>query len=70
MRAYIWRIWVVLDILCNVLLGGDIETMSSSMGRSLKDRRPCAVCSTVCWLLSRFWPDHCINNIMEPLNKK
>lgn len=66
---YLARFWLALDILLNVVLGGDVETMSSRMGRKIRDGRRCAVCSAICWLLSRFWPSHCVNNIMEPLNK-
>ena len=70
MLAYFGRIWLVIDILCNVLLLGHVETMSSRMGRAITEKRRCVVCGAVCWLLSRWWPDHCIHNIMEPLDKK
>lgn len=69
MIAYFARFWLALDILLNVLLGGQVETMSSRMGRALLENRRCVLCGPVCWLLSRWWPDHCIHNIMEPLNK-
>lgn len=66
---YLRRVWKALDILLNVILGGDIETMSSRMGRNIKEGRRCPICTGVCWLLSCFWPSHCVNNIMTPLNK-
>lgn len=65
--TYLRRLWIALDILINVVLGGNIETMSSRMGRSIKEGKKCTACTVVCWLLSRFWPNHCINNIMDPL---
>lgn len=68
--AYIARFWLALDILVNVLLGGDVETLSSRMGKKLRQHQRCIPCSLVCWLLGRFWPDHCINNIMDPVNKQ
>lgn len=66
---YLARVWLALDILLNTLLGGDVETISSRMGRAIQQGRRCAVCGAVCWLLSRWWPDHCIHNIMDPVNK-
>lgn len=69
MRAYLARLWLAFDILLNTLIGGDVETMSSRMGRALKEGRRCVVCSSICWLLSRFWPDHCVHNIMTPVSK-
>lgn len=67
---YLANFWLALDILLNTLLAGDVETMSSRMGRDIKAGTPCKVCTAVCWLLSRFWPDHCVHNVMEPLNKR
>lgn len=69
MRAYLFRCFLALDILLNVILLGDVETLSSRMGRAIKEGRRCVLCGPVCWLLSRFWPDHCIHNIMNPVNK-
>jgi hypothetical protein len=67
MTGYLSRFWLALDILLNVLLGGQVETMSSRMGRALLEKRRCVLCKPVCWLLSRWWPDHCIHNIMDPI---
>lgn len=67
---YLANLWLALDILLNTVLAGDVETMSSRMGRMIRDRKPCRICGLVCWFLSRFWPDHCIHNIMQPVNKK
>lgn len=69
MTRYLANFWLALDILINTLLAGDVETMSSRMGRDIKQGKRCTICSTVCWLLSRFWPDHCVNNVMTPINK-
>lgn len=66
-RAYVLRVLVALDIFINVLLFGRIETMSSRMGRAIKEGRRCLLCALICGLLSIRWPDHCINNIMRPL---
>lgn len=70
MRAYLARVALALDILANTVLAGEVETISSRMGRQLKDGRRCVACSAICWLLSRFWPGHCLNNIMQPMNRK
>lgn len=70
MKAYLARVWLALDILLNTVLGGDVETISSRMGRAILEKRPCLLCGPVCWLLSRWWPDHCIHNIMAPVNKR
>jgi hypothetical protein len=67
--SYFARFLLALDILANTILGGDVETMSSRMGREIREGKRCAVCTGVCWLLSRFWPGHCVNNIMDPVNK-
>jgi hypothetical protein len=69
MKRYLANFWLASDIWLNTVFGGDVETMSSNMGRKLKEGRPCRFCSLVCWLLSRFWPDHCLHNIMNPVNK-
>lgn len=66
MRIWLSRCWFALDVLLNVLLGGMLETMSSRMGRAIRDNRPCGVCRVMCRLLDVFWPDHCIHNIQEP----
>lgn len=70
MMGYFARLFLAFDILVNTILGGDVETMSSRMGRAIQQGRPCAVCGVVCWLLSRWWPGHCVNNIMEPVNAR
>lgn len=70
LTAYVGRCWLALDILANVLLGGDVETISSRMGRALATGRRCLLCGLVCGLLDVFWPGHCLNNIMAPLNKR
>lgn len=69
MKAYIARLALALDILLNTVFAGRVETISSRMGRAIVARRPCALCGAVCWLLSRFWPDHCVHNIMTPVSK-
>jgi hypothetical protein len=69
MMTYLARVWLALDILVNSILGGRVETMSSRMGRAIRDGSSCALCGAVCWLLSRWWPDHCVNNIMEPVDQ-
>jgi hypothetical protein len=69
-KAYVARVWLALDILLNAIFGGDVETISSRMGRAIKEGRRCRLCTGVCWLLSRVRPDHCVNNIMKPIGKK
>jgi hypothetical protein len=69
MKQYISNVWWAIDVLVNVSTGGRRETISSRMGRNIQQGKRCAFCRGVCWLLSRFWPDHCTHNIMEPLDK-
>lgn len=64
---YLARLFLTLDILCNVLIGGEVETMSSRMGKAILTKQRCILCGPICGLLSVFWPDHCIHNIMDPL---
>jgi hypothetical protein len=67
MLAYLRRLWKALDVLLNVLRGGELETVSSACGKEIVEGNPCRVCSALCRLLDVFWPDHCINNRMEAL---
>jgi hypothetical protein len=60
--AYLGRVWLALDRLANVVLFGQYETLSSRMGRAIKEDR-CIFCKGICRLISFFWPDHCIHNI-------
>lgn len=69
LSGYLSRCWLALDILINTLLGGDVETLSSRMGRAILTGRRCAVCRVVCRLLDVFWPGHCIHNITNRVNK-
>jgi hypothetical protein len=69
MMTYLARFWLALDILLNVILGGDVETMSSRMGRAILQGRRCVLCRFTCRLLDVFWPGHCVHNIMEPFDK-
>lgn len=64
--AYFKRVFVVLDILLNVLRGGDKETISSACGKKLLQREPCRLCARICALLDKRWPGHCLGNIREP----
>lgn len=64
---YLARLFLTIDILCNVLLGGAVETMSSRMGKAIIAGKRCILCKLICGALSVFWPDHCIHNRMEPL---
>jgi hypothetical protein len=66
MKTYFSRLFVTLDILINVLIGGKIETLSSRMGRAIQEGRNCLLCKLLCGLLDLRWKDHCVNNIMEP----
>jgi hypothetical protein len=70
MMTYLARFWLALDILLNTIMGGDVETMSSRMGRAIMQGRKCVLCRVTCRLLDVFWPGHCVHNIMDPVNKK
>lgn len=64
---YLARFWWVLDILINVLRGGEVETMSSAMGKMIVAGNPGPIPCILCGLLDLRWKNHCINNRMEPL---
>jgi hypothetical protein len=61
---YLGRVWLALDILLNTLAFGQVETMSSRMGKAIRDGRQCILCKVLCGLLNLRWKDHCIHNIM------
>lgn len=67
---YLKRVLVALDILLNVLLGGEIETMSSVCGKRIVAGQPCCVCTWLCQMIDRAfngrWSGHCMNNRREP----
>lgn len=69
LTAYLARCALAFDILLNTVLGGDVETISSRMGRALQQGRPCLLCRGVCRLLDLFWPGHCLHNIMNKVNR-
>jgi hypothetical protein len=64
--TYLRRIFVALDILINTILGGQVETLSSRMGKAIKQGR-CILCKLICGALDWRWKDHCVNNIKPPI---
>ena len=66
---YVKRLFVALDILVNVVRGGEIETASSACGKRLATK-PCRVCGALCRFIETAfngrWSDHCANNRREP----
>jgi hypothetical protein len=70
LKQYIRNVGVAFDRLCNaILLGDPKETMSSRMGRHVK-QGSCVLCKFICGALSILWPDHCINNIEKKEEQK
>jgi hypothetical protein len=67
--SYLRRLFLALDILANVLLVGRVETLSSRMGRAIREGRRCLLCRLICSVLNWRWKDHCVNNIIDPLDK-
>lgn len=67
MPAYLRRVWKALDVLLNVLRGGELETVSSACGKQIVAGNPCRACCLLCRLLDMRWKDHCINNRIDPL---
>jgi hypothetical protein len=69
MGGYFKRIFIVLDMLVNVLRGGEMETVSSACGKRLVVK-PCRVCGALCRFIETSfngrWSDHCANNRREP----
>lgn len=70
LSAYFKRIFVTLDILLNVLRGGEKETISSACGKNIASGKPCRFCLKLCALIDRLfggrWKGHCAANIREP----
>lgn len=69
MGSYLARVFLALDIMANTVLFGRVETLSSRMGKSIKAESRCILCRVVCGLLDLRWKGHCVNNIMEPVDK-
>jgi hypothetical protein len=68
-KAYLARVALAFDILANAVLLGRVETLSSRMGKSIKAGSRCILCRLVCGLLDLRWKGHCVNNVMEPVDK-
>lgn len=69
MSGYFKRLLVVLDMLVNVLRGGELETVSSACGKRLA-AKPCRLCGALCRFIETAfngrWTGHCANNRREP----
>jgi hypothetical protein len=67
--AYFKRIFVTIDVLLNVLRGGDVETISSARGKDLAQPQPCRFRLKLCRFIDRLfggrWQGHCLNNRMR-----
>lgn len=63
--AYLARIGFVFDILLNVVACGQLETISSRVGKALVAGRHGLLCAAIAGCLNVFWPDHCLHNRME-----
>lgn len=74
MGAYIQRLLLALDILVNVALFGEVETISSRCAKRLAASKQCRVCGALCGLIDRLfggrWKDHCKNNRMATVPAK
>lgn len=65
-KRYIWNILISIDQLANTLLGGfPDETISSRMGKHIRDKKDCPVCRFLCKLLDVIDPGHCQKSIEE-----
>lgn len=63
LRAYVWNLFVALDQLLNTIAFGDPdETLSSRMGKTIRENR-CLACRWICWLLGKFDRNHCNKTI-------
>jgi hypothetical protein len=62
-KRYFWNVLISLDQLLNTLLGGDPdETLSSRMGKKVKQRK-CWACKLICSLLDLIQSGHCEKSI-------
>jgi hypothetical protein len=65
LSRYVWNLLITVDQLLNTILGGDPdETMSSRMGKDIREGR-CKICKGICYLLNFFEKDHCKVSIEE-----
>jgi len=63
---YFYNIFVSIDQLANTLLAGDPdETISSRIGKALKEGSTNKILINISNLLSRIQPDHCKYSIEE-----
>jgi hypothetical protein len=67
---YIWNVLFGIDQLANAILGGDPdETISSRLGKHLRNNTSCWMCRFLCKFLNLFEKDHCIGAIEEDEGK-
>ncbi len=67
---YIWNILIALDQLLNALLGGDPdETISSRIGKALREGRAGWFVRAIAWTLDKIDPHHCEDAIEEDEGK-
>lgn len=65
-KRYIWNLLISIDQLANTLLGGfPDETISSRMGKKIRDNEACPVCIFLCKLLNIIDPGHCEKSIED-----
>jgi hypothetical protein len=63
--TYFWNVLIAIDQLGNAVLGGNPdETISSRMGKAIRERR-CYLCRVICWFLDKIDKDHCKESIEE-----
>lgn len=67
MKAYFSRLFLVLDMLLNVVAFGQVETISSRAGKAIAAGKRCILCKLICGLLDMRWKDHCAHNQMDPI---
>lgn len=69
-KRYLWNILIWLDQGLNTLTGGDPdETVSSRVGKYIRDGRNCVLCKALCWFLNLIDKNHCAKNIEEDEGK-
>lgn len=69
-KKYFWNILIAIDQLANALLAGDPdETISSRLGKKVREGR-CTFCYWICiHFLHRLDPNHCQKSIEDDEGK-
>lgn len=72
MRRWLWKLLLAIDQFFNVLLwnGDEDETISSNLGKKVRDGEANKFESAICWALDKVDPNHCFDSIEKDEGRK